>query len=192
MEETRKEQPKQVEKVVKSNVTVKKKSTFEKLFDPDDMVEIKNYLVYDVVIPSLKDLLFDAFTNGLSMSLFHEQRRPSSRGRSNGGYVPYNRAYNQPTRDSRNSDVRRAQPRRYDYENIIFDNYADADEVLREMEDTLKEYPFVTVGHFKQLSGIETISSDFRHGWTDLRNATIDRTREGDYVIRLPKALEIN
>jgi len=67
----------------------------------------------------------------------------------------------------------------------------DAENVLDRMYDALKEYQIITVFDFYDFAGMDTRPTDRGYGWTNLKNARIDRVRDG-YVIRLPKPQPID
>ena len=65
---------KKVEKVVTGAVKVKKKNGFEKLagtFVPDDVDNVKSYIMQDIIVPAIKDVILDA-VRGLCN---HQSRR---------------------------------------------------------------------------------------------------------------------
>ena len=65
---------KRVEKVTTGKVMTKKKSEASKiasrLISTEDVSNIKSYLIDDVIIPTIKNTIWDAFTNTLDMVLF--------------------------------------------------------------------------------------------------------------------------
>ena len=64
---------KEIKKVVKAPVKVKKKgvlSTAVDQFVQEDLTNIKTYIVTDVIIPTIKNTIWDTFTNSLDMILY--------------------------------------------------------------------------------------------------------------------------
>lgn len=194
--EEQKQQPtvekREIKKVTKAPVKVKKKGVVGSAIDSfvqEDLSNIKTYLVKDVVIPTIKNTIWDAFTNTLDMVLFGGtgRSRKNGPGSSRVPYVSYNKCSDR--RDSRSYDEpRRA---RYDFGNIVFNSKADADEVLRQMDAIMDEYKLVTVVDLYDLVGVTGEYTDSKYGWTNIRNARTIRGRDG-YYLELPKPLPID
>lgn len=184
---------KEVQKVVKSPVKVKKKGPFSTAIDSfiqEDLTNIKTYIISDVIIPTIKNTIWDAFTNSLDMVLYGKSghKRANAPGSSRVPYVSYNK-YSDNRSNTRPSD----EPRRgrYDFRNITFTSKADADEVLKQMDAIMDEYKLVTVVDFYDLVGITGEYTDSKYGWTNLRNAGVVRGRDG-YYLEMPKPLPID
>lgn len=184
---------KKVEKVVKGNVTVKKKSEVGKFIDKyvaEDVSNIKSYIISEVIIPTIKNTIWDAFTNSLDMILFGGSGRDKHKsGSSRVPYVSYNKA-SERRHDSRSSNETRRG--RFDFDDIVLDSRGEAEEVLRQMDALLDEYKIVTVADLYDLVGITGEYTDQKYGWTNLRNADSVRARGGGYKLSLPKPLPID
>ena len=185
---------KEVQKVVKGQVKVKKKGPMTSAIDSfiaEDIPNIKTYLISDVIIPTIKNTIWDAFTNTLDMVLYggNGHGRKNAPGSSRASYVSYNK-YSDNRRDNR---VRNEEPRRsrYDFSYITFTSKQDADEVLHQMDAIMDEYHIVTVTDFYDLIGETGEYTDARYGWQNIRNAQVVRGRDG-YYIQLPKPLPID
>lgn len=186
------ESEKKVEKVVKGNVTVKKKSEFGKFIDKyvaEDVANIKTYIISDVIIPTIKNTIWDAFTNSLDMILFGGTGRAKHSGSSSRpSYVSYDSKYNNRDRRSDNNNSSR---NRFDFDDISFSDRRDAEEVLRQMDALMDTYKLVTVADLYDLVGKTGEYTDQKYGWTNLRNANWVRSRDG-YKLSLPKPLPID
>lgn len=187
-------QPKrEIKKVVKGNVKVKKKNPIKNAVDnfiEEDLTNIKSYIVKDVIIPTVKNTIWDAFTNSLDMILYGAtgRSRKNGPGSSRVPYVSYNKISDSRGRHSAPSEPRRG---RYDFGGITFDSKADADEVLKQMDAILDEYKMVTVADLFDLVGVTGEYTDAKYGWTNLRNARAVMGRDG-YYLELPKPLPID
>lgn len=184
---------KRAEKVVKGPVKVRKKSAVSSAIDnfvSEDLSNIKTYIISDVIIPTIKNTIWDAFTNSLDMILFggSGRARKNGPGSSRAPYVSYNKCS-----DPRSSRRDTNEPRRgrYDFKYITFVNKSDADEVLRQMDAAMDEYHIVSVLDFYDLVGETPDSTDDKYGWTNLRNARVVRGRDG-YYIELPRPMPID
>lgn len=181
---------KRVEKVVTGEVKTRKKSGLMKLiniFGPDDINATMNNICDEIVVPAIKNVVLDAFQTFLGVN------GKSRDGRSAASRVSYRKYYEEaPRRDYSAPRTRNG----YDYEDVIFKNRGEAEAVLSRMDEIVATYGVVSVLDFYDLSGIDDEGivkyTDNKYGWTDIRNATIVRIRDGGYIIKLPRALPIN
>lgn len=196
--EDKKPLDKQVEqrKVVSGEVKIKKKNEMQRLADvflAEDIADIKSYVVKEVVVPAIKKTIsdtisgiFDIIRNSVDTALFGE----TGRRRSSSVKVPYNSIY-----DNRRTDrviVQDNRPRtRLDYDSLLYPTRGDAELVLDQMEESIKDYGFVTVFDLYDFAGVDPpyISRDY--GWTDIRSSAVMKVRDG-YVLKLPKALPLD
>lgn len=182
-EEPRREE-KKIEKVATGKVKTKKKSGANKVADvfiSEDISNVKDYIIYDVLLPAAKKTISEIVSNGIDMILYGETR---SKSRSRGSKVSYSKYY-----EDRDDDYRRTSRRRavgYDYEDVILESRREAEEVLNRMEDLIDTYGVVSVADLYDLVGISGNYTDNKYGWTNLRSAGVERTRDG-YLIYLPK-----
>lgn len=179
------EQAKKIEKVVQGNTRVKKKSDVRKLFDvfvPEDTLSVKNYILHDVVIPSIKN----AISSVVDIVLFGEVRR--SRKKGDGTSRASYGSYYESERDRRR-EYAAPKPRNvFGYDMIEYDTRGDAERVLAAMDDALERYGYVSVLDIYDLSDISDVphSAD-KYGWTDLTGTRVSRQRNGSYIIDIPR-----
>ncbi len=181
---------KKVEKVITGNVIRKKPSVSKKVTDVflgEDIDNIKDYVIFDVMIPALKDLIFDVFSGGLSMTLFGNSTRKNSKLYNNKGntYVSYNSMYNGSSKNSQRSITDRSRSL-YNFDEIILESKAEADEVLSNLVDLIDDYGIASVGDLYDSLGIHSDFTDQSYGWMNLSSASVRRVREG-YILHLPK-----
>lgn len=194
--EKAKVETKTVEKVVKGGVKTKKKSEMSKIAGniiTDDYTSIKDYAIYEVIIPVLKDTVTHLIKGSVDMLFYGEVRssRPSggSRG-SNASRISYKDYWDDKRDDKR--DDRRANTSRFSYDDILFDTKQDAEDVLDRMDEIVEQYGVVTVADLFDLAGVSgSAYTDQNYGWTSTRSAVVERTRRGDYYIKLPRASSI-
>lgn len=181
---------KKVGKVVSGSVKTKKKSGLTKFTDAfiqEDAENVKSYIFMEVLVPALKKAISDVVTNGIDMILYGEMGR--SKKNSPGSKVSYRNYYEDRRDDRRYAPTR---PRDgYDYDDIILPNRGEAEEVLSRMDELIATYGLVSVADLYDLVGIAGSYTDNKYGWTDIRNASVVRVRDG-YVIKLPRALPLN
>ena len=177
-----------VQKAVKGKVKIKKKKGLNKLAGDiisADAKNVKSYVLMDVLIPSLKKAISDIVTNGIDMILYGESK-PKKGTKSN--YVSYDRFANDRRYTERQSSATRI---RYSVDDIIFESKRDAEEVIIGMDQIIDQYGVVRVADLYDLVGMTGNYTDNRYGWDDIRTADITRTRDGDYVLRMPRARPI-
>jgi hypothetical protein len=183
---------KRVARVVVGEV-VRRKKPFSKrmreMFTGDDEGSLTEYVVVDMIVPAIKDLLADVIIGSTERKLFGTTSGGRRARRPGGG--PANRfAYDQVSRP-----VGRAEPRerisrtaraRHDFDEIVIPTRPEAEEVLTQMFDLLDRYAEVSVAEFFELVGVSGNFADRRHGWTDLRGSRVSRAHGGGYVLDLP------
>ena len=178
-----KEEPKK-EVVAKGNL--KKKSLGEKLkevFIGEDIQNVGDYILKEVIVPTIKNTVVDIIQNGISLLIFGENNRNDRR--RNGQYVSYGSYSSNNSRNSRRDDRRNAPASKGD---IIFDSRGDAQAVLDHLLDILDTYRAVTVANFYEAADVPSNYQDRKWGWTDLRYAEVRMARGGGWYIDLPNA----
>lgn len=184
---------KRAQKVVTGAVKTRKKSglsKFSEVFISEDATNVKSYVLMDVLLPALKNAVWEVITGGLDMTLFGGSR--GARKNSPASHVSYGSFY-----DNRGSNYRRyEEPRNRDtrsgcdYSEIYFETQREAEEVLRHMDNIMDEYKMVRVGDLYDLAGLSSPYTANDYGWNNIRNAAIVRTRYG-FTIDLPRAMPI-
>lgn len=177
---------KKVEKVITGTVKTKKKTDIQKfasIFVPEDVNSVKDYILMDVIVPLIKKAISDT----VEVILYPGGKKSDSRASK----ISY-REYYERDRDRRtNYSVPRARSG-YDYDDVIFDNRGEAEEVLSRMDELVSVYGTVSVADLYDLVGITGSNyTDNKYGWTDIRSAKVVRVRDG-YTIELPRALPLN
>lgn len=176
-------------KVVSGPVTVKKKSEVQKFADvfiSEDANKVKSYIMDDILIPTIKKTIYDIFTESLNMIFFGG----SGRGKSNttAGKVSYRQNYSNSRDEYRTATVRRT----YDYDNIVVKSRGEAEAVIDQMGEIIDAYGFVRVSDFYEIVGVDGDHTANKYGWMDIRSAEAIRLRNGDYLIKLPRAVPID
>lgn len=192
-----KEQPqpiveKKVEKVTTGKVVTKKKSGIAKaaeMFFAEDIRSVKRYVIMEVLLPALKRTFLDMVNNGADMLVNGEITR--SRSNTPGSKVSYRSYYDrrdEPARVRRDSRYGSA----YDYDELVFETRGDAERVLATLDEIMDTYKMVKVADLYDASGRTPSSVMYNYGWTDIHTASVVRTVDGYYMIRLPRALPLD
>lgn len=193
-EQKQKQNDIKIEKVVTGNVTTRKKSSIRKFteeFISEDAKNVKSYIFGDVLIPAIKKAIVDTVTDSIQMIFYGESRRGTKRSTSD--RVSYRNYY-----DNDRPYVRDSRPytqQALSYDDVIIPSRGEAEEVLRRMDEIMDMYGLVRVADLYDLVGITANPIDNKYGWTNIRNANIERVRTNDgygYVINLPRAIQID
>ena len=179
---------KRAEKVVHGKVKTKENGMrkLTDIFIAEDVANVKDYIIFDVVVPALKKAIYDLLVGTLNMSLYGRRgdgKRPTADKIS---YRDYNGV-------SRRSDLDRDRTRTnsgYSYDDIVVETRGEAEAVLRRMDEIMEEYDIVRVADLYDLVGVTGDYTDNNYGWTNIRNAKVVRVRDG-YKIDMPRALPI-
>lgn len=187
-----------VEKVVTGKVTKRKKSLGKKFVDVFIATETKNvgeYLIWDVIVPTIRDTIVDAGQNIIDMIFYGDKRSrnvQSNRGRSS--YTSYGNYYsNSSIRESRTGqrNISRQNRSRHNFDEIIFASRAEAEDVLDHLIDLCVNYGMVSVADFYDLAGITSEFTEVDYGWVDLSNSEVIRARGGGFMINLPRTVSL-
>ncbi len=181
---------KKVEKVIAGTVKSKKKSEIRKFTDvfiSEDIDNVKSYILLDVLIPAIKKAISDIVTNSIDMILYGETGKTKSN--SIASKVSY-RSYYDGRNGRRDYSAIRTKIS-YNYDDIIFDNRGEAEDVLSRMDELISTYGLVSVADLYDLVGVTGNYTDNKYGWTNIRSASVIRVRDG-YMLKLPKALPLD
>lgn len=187
-----KSEPTKEETEVKAvaKAVLKKKSFGEKMkevFIGEDIQNVGDYILKEVVVPTIKNTIVDIIQNGISLLIFGESS--SKNRRRDGQYVSYGSYSSNSSRDRRRDDRRDSYSSKGD---IIFNSRSDAEAVLTRMLDIVDTYGACTVGNFYELADVPSNYQDRKWGWTDLRYTDVRMARGGGYYIDLPDAKYID
>lgn len=186
------EEPKKIEKVIKGSVVTRKKTLsrrFIDIFFGDDVDSVSSYIMYEVLIPAVKDTVFDMIRGGTEMLLFGDSKGATRQSRRGNGkaYVRYDRvSYRDEERRRNVSQRNRA---RHNFDEIILDSYVEAEEVLNILIELIERYDMATVADLYELVGIERTHADEKWGWENLANSKITRVRGSGYLLDLPRPI---
>lgn len=179
---------KKIEKVVTSPVRTKQKTGAQKLAElilPEDIESMRSYLIKGILIPAGKKVLsemIDTFLYGSS---------GSTKKSSTASKVSYRSYYEHPS--ERREPMTTRTKTGFSYDEVIFDNRGEAEDVLSRMEEVIATYGMVSVGDFYDMVGITDENwTNQKYGWINLHTATVVRLPRDGYMIKLPKALPLD
>ena len=188
---SRETEEKKVESVVRGEVKVKKEPVsrkFSNVFLNDTVDNVKSYLIFDVLVPAIKDTIVELISNGASMLAYGNPsaRRSTHNNGAKSSYTTYYRGGS--SSSSRERDDRRASVRRdrHSYDDVIFNNRGDAMEVKECIMEIIDNYHMVSIADYYELAGIQGNYTDSNYGWYEIDDIPITRDRDG-YRLKLPK-----
>lgn len=187
------------EKKVVATGTVKEKTFKQKVRDAfisDEVHDIKSYVVFDVIIPAIKQTFRNLFVNSLDMALFGKvQQGPKTDQRGGSTYIAYDRLYQQGNGgygQSPKPQKAGAPLRINELDRVIFHDKTDAIDVLSYMLENIEEYHVTSVADFVQAANLTVSPIHHNFGFYDLSGASVEQLPDGSgYWIRLPKPVKI-
>lgn len=172
--------------IIVGTVVERKKSITRKIFESfggDGPRDVGEYLVLDVVIPSIKQFLSDFITNGADRLLFGSSGGGSRRSAANGRRG--DKRYNSMFRGGDTTLSSRARAT-HSFDEIVLDSRGDAERIVDALITLIEDYDIASVADLYSLLDLTANHVDHKWGWTDLRSADVRRVSEG-YLLVLPK-----
>lgn len=188
------DEKKKMEKVVSGVAKTKKKSEltkFTEVFVSEDARDVKNYLLVDIAIPAIKNVIYDLVTNGLSFVL---NGRNAVSGRTTpASKIAYNKCYTN-SRDAYQRPVSTPRERRstLDYDDIVIPTRGDAEVVLDTMAAAIEKYGHVSVLDLYDMVELDAPYTADKYGWLDISSAKVIPARGGGYMLKLPRAVPLD
>lgn len=195
----RADQPREkVERVTSAEAVRRKRGLgqkFKDTFMPGDAKSVTEHVVQAVILPGIRDLLFNTLSDGIERMFFGESHRPrtptlpsSAYGRVNYPTTAYNRmSTSSATAPQAQRMLSRGARARHNFDDLVIPSRQEAEEVLDRMFDMLSKYGRVEVSVLYELTGIQSSHTDMKWGWTDLRGAKAVRLRNGGFLLDLPE-----
>lgn len=193
-------EPKKIEKVVTGRAVKRKKPLGKRLAETfvggSDASSVWKYVFYDVLVPAAKDMVSDAFSQGIERMLFGDVRRPGGpRSRASSSYSAYNR-YSAPgpmmgRREEPRREVSRHARATHNFDEIIVPTMVEANAIIDQMFAVLSQYDIVTLAELYEMADVESEFTDQNWGWDNLSGAGVTRVRNG-YLLDLPEPKEIH
>lgn len=157
--------------------------------------EVKNYILADVLVPSILDTLFNIITGGASMYFYGDTGGRMAQD-PRAGRLGYHKANKEAM--GKRDRIQRATTYSYrgaddfDFDDVILESRGDCERILRDMEDAIYTYGQVTVADLYDMIGITNSNfQNYKFGWVDLKTAGYSRLRSGGYVLDLPKVVDL-
>lgn len=176
------EEKKEVRQVASGQI--REKNVGDKIADAffsEDTRTVKNYILWDVFIPGIKNAIADMIIGGLEMAFFGSTkgRRRNSGGESRVSYQSY-------YRDGGNSYSSDRVDRHYrssrdGYNDIFIKTREEVEDARISMEELIAKYGEASVADLYSITGLSSTPQDNKWGWRDVRDIHFVRSR-GGYV----------
>lgn len=173
---------KKVEKIIQGNVRTRKRSVGKRMMDvfiSEDADTIGSYILMDVVIPEVKEIIMET----VNYVLFGGSKTVAKK--KSPTYVSYS-SYSSPSYKNNQKQIERRNTVN-DLTDVIFESRGEAEEVLASLIDIIVDYEVATVADFYDLVGITGSFTDNKYGWNNLNGVGVSRARGGGYIINLPR-----
>lgn len=182
-----------IEKVVTGEVVIRKKSLgtkFKEVFIGGESKAAIRYIGTEVLLPALRNMIVDATTKGIERVIYGEAapRRPVGPNTRVSYNTPVSRQghrspYDRPPHPAYSPASRGT---RFEVSDLIFATSGEANAVLERMIDIVDKYDLVSVADMHELAGVPSSHIHHKWGWSDLRYATVQQTRDG-FIIEFPE-----
>lgn len=170
----------QIEKIAE-----RKKTFSEKLKNSllnEDIDNVKDYVIYDVAIPVMKEAFAKFVTNSINSIFGTDIRIPSSSTKNSRNFD-----YTGCSRSKDRREETRSTRRTYDENDIVLETREEAEDVLKAMDNVIAEYGRVTIRELFEFCGESAPYTADKYGWRDLSTAYSQKVRDG-YLLKLPRA----
>lgn len=160
---------------------VKRESTARKVVGEiirEDARSVGETVLWDVIIPTVKNLISDTVTRGIESMLYGGDSRPRSRN-SYSDYSGYSRPKGNRDRPAERRDRRSARHAEPERNEIIFDSRSDANDVIDRMSDLIDQYGQASLADLNALIGASSNFIDDNWGWTDMGSFDVRQVRDG-------------
>lgn len=183
---------KKVEKVIEGTAIQRKKPIGRRIaenFTGADAKSVGHYVLFQVVLPQLKDLIYDVGSSALQRSLFGENGTKGYSSQSRGrGYTPYNSISSSAT--PKQMPQNKQQTASSDeFGEIILEDRGAAQNVMDKMGNLIETYGMASVSDLKGSVGITGAFTDEKFGWLHMGGTDIRRIggQQPGYLLIFPR-----
>lgn len=195
------EEPPRAERITTAEADRRKRGLAQKfkgVFINGNARDTTDYIVSDIVVPAVRDMIYDAFEGGLQRLIYGESNRSGRRSPAPNPYsniprVDYAGMSSKPYTAQPSSPrmlSRRARSTQ-DFREIIIDDRREAEDVREQMFEILDRFGDVKVSDLYTMTGIASSHVDHKWGWTSLQGTKLIRTRDGRFLLDLPEPIAL-
>lgn len=188
---------KNIEKVVSGEVKLLKKSfgaRVKQVFLGGDAHTVTSYIVAEVLLPALRNLVVDATTQGVQQMVYGGKAEPRSMGGQGRPRVQYN---SRSMASGRGPMFLPDQPprgmarRHQEVNEVVLTSREEAAHVLENLNNVVDQFEAASVADLKELVGLPTSPVDFEWGWFNLSHSYVRQVRQG-YLLDLPPVVALD
>lgn len=152
----------------------------------ESLAVVWNNVMHEVLLPSLRDMLFEAVTEGANRVIYKEGTRTrSSAAKHKGGHTNYNSISKGPRFSKKDQNMMM-------FDRLTFDTRAEAQQVLDDLYSAISQYGALTVAEFYDTAGFtSTRFTDENWGWISLRGSRVIRAKDG-FALQLPDPIPLD
>lgn len=188
---------KKVEKVIEGSAIQRKTPLSRRIaqsFTGADARSVGQYVMFEVVLPQLKDLIYDVGSSALQRSLFGDRGGKASYTSSSRrtGYTPYN-AMSTSAVNKVQQAVKPISPSSEEFGEIIVESRGEAQEVMDKISNLVESYGMASVSDLKAAVGITGTFTDEKFGWIGMGGTDIRRVggAQPGYLLIFPRPEEL-
>lgn len=184
-----------------ANAEVKERSALQKAsrsFFAEDFNKVARYVGKEIILPSVKRLIFDVFSDGLGALLWGTDSRKGKGDKFASYYGGSNRGsmYWQSGNSNNGPRTQQASSRvsgtGYDSEMYIVPSRGDAEYIIDSLKEELGSYPSVPIASLYKMLKRDPQPVDFNYGWTNLSGIDFRRLANGEFEIITPRVEPLN
>lgn len=183
------EEDKKIERVTSSEAIRRKKSISKQLretFVGGNARTAANYVMFGVMLPALREMVYDAGSGWLEKVMFGDTRTKRGPSSNHFGQISYNRMTVANTKPPMPRGMSKRARSRHDFDEIVLSTRAEAEEVLERLWDLVGKYDSASVADLYELVGEKSTHMDHRWGWDNLQGSSVTRLRGQGYLLDLP------
>jgi len=189
--------PDRIERITSAEADRRRKGVgrrFKEIFIAGDPRSAVDFALTEIVIPEIRDVVYNAIQGGFDRWIYGEGRRSRRYGNQSvysdnpprTNYQSYSTT--RPPTSSGTRMLSRQARVRHDFDEIVISSRAEATEVLDQMFEFLSRFGVVKVSELYDMVGIRSDHTDHKWGWTSLPGAQVRPMKGGKgYLLDLPE-----
>lgn len=188
---------KKVEQVTAAAAVVRKKPLGRRIaenFQGADAHNVGHYVLFEVVLPRFKDLIFDVGESALRRALFGDSAKgyTSRSTSSTKGWTPYNTIQSSAIPKQQVAKPT-ATPASDEFGEIVVETRGEADVVMEKMSNLIETYGMASVSDLKASVGLTGSFTDEKFGWMAMGGTDIRRVggSQPGYLLIFPTPQEL-
>lgn len=189
-------EPKRIERVTSAEPERRRGlgRKFKDIFISGSARDTADYMVRDVIVPELQDMVVNSIKGGIDKLVYGEVRRRSTgQPNVNAGRFDYRGissntvAKTDPNPRPTGAPRQRGASGGSRFDDIVIADRMEATDVIDQMFEIRSRYGSVSVADLYSMVGIQAAHTDVTWGWVDLTGSRAIKQRNGGYLLALPR-----